>query len=140
VLGLEMGADDYLPKPFSARELLARVKGVLRRYEEQQLSEVPRLSNNTVTCDGLVLDLEMRVLAKGSFRLHLTPIEFELARKLLQYPGRTFTRAELHPELSGSRAVDNHITSLRSKLRKLGPGLPRIESVRGLGYRIVSVG
>lgn len=136
VLGLELGADDYLPKPFSARELVARVKTVFRRTEG---FFAPKAEPACLMELGkLKLDLEGRTMGVGETWSPLTPKEFYLLKKLMEHPGQTFTRAQLledDPESGGdSRATDTHINNLRKKVKALGPGLPYIQSIRGVGY------
>ncbi len=134
LLGLGLGADDYLVKPASARKLMARVKAVLRRaHSAEEQSEVLRVGVLEVDTYGMVARVDGSVL-------ELTPTEFKLLYHLARTPGRAVSRTELYetamPE-SGAleRAVDIHITNLRRKLRQAGAdGL--IETVRGLGYRL----
>ena len=138
VLGLELGADDYLPKPFSARELVARVKTVFRRTEGYF---APRKEPTSVLELGLLkLDLDGRALGCGGEWTPLTPKEFLVIKKLLNHPGQTLTRHQLledDPDSAGdSRATDTHINNLRKKIKALGPGMPYIQSVRGVGYSI----
>ena len=134
LLGLGLGADDYLVKPASARKLMARVKAVLRRAQStEKQGDVLRVGALEVDTYGMTAKVEERAL-------ELTPTEFRLLHHLAQTPGRAVSRTELYdaalPE-SGAleRAVDIHITNLRRKLRDAGAdGL--IETVRGLGYRL----
>lgn len=149
VLGLEMGGDDYMTKPFSPRELLARIKAVLRRVD----GEV-RAGNNPV--DSRQVNEEGRQLVHGNLLLHLdefrafwseeevelTRREFELLQVLLGYPGKVFSRSELMNRAYGSgvivsdRTIDSHIRRLR---RKFDPfDAEPVETVHGLGYRLGS--
>jgi len=132
LLGLELGADDYICKPFSPREVVARVKAVLRRTEFEAAGK-----------PDLVID-EGRFTA--SYRgqvLNLTPVEFALLRTLSGQAGRVFSRDQLMNEMYSDyrvvsdRAVDTHIKNLRRKLQAVGEGEELIESVYGLGYRFV---
>jgi DNA-binding response OmpR family regulator len=136
VLGLEIGADDYLTKPFSLRELLARVRAMLRRVELLRPSEP---ADQTPICHGpLRLDLLDRRVTLAEQPLELTVKEYELLRLLVQHPGRSFSRFFLldriwgQDYLGGERTVDTHVVRLR---RKLGPVGEQIETVWGVGYR-----
>ena len=135
LLGLELGADDYLTKPFSPRELVARVRAVLRRAER------PPDAAETIDAGEVVLDLpRMRVGVAGT-AIDLTPTEFQLLATLAARPGRIFTRAQLLDALHGvafetyERAIDSHIKNLRRKLEP-DPRRPRyILTAYGVGYR-----
>jgi DNA-binding response OmpR family regulator len=128
VLGLELGADDYVTKPFSPRELVARVHAILRRA---QPTETDRLALGPVD-----VDVPTRRAAVGGRPVHLTATEFDLLVHLLRNPGRVHSRDSLlgavwgYGASAGTRTVDVHIAQLRSKL---GPGAP-IRTVRGVGY------
>ncbi len=141
IVGLELGADDYLPKTFSTRELLARLRAVLRRSAlTAQAKEA--VHESTVVLGDLHIDVEAREVKFGSQVLAFTPVEYELLLVLARSAGRVRTREQLLLEVADrdfeafDRAIDVHISSLR---RKLGddPRLPRyIETVRGVGYRM----
>ncbi|MCL4424761.1 MAG: response regulator transcription factor [Firmicutes bacterium] len=137
VVGLEIGADDYVTKPFSPRELVARVKAILRRRDRQEAERDTR----AVTRGALLIDLERHQVLVGGRALDLTPTEFEVIRLLAAHPGRVFSREALLEAARGSdayidlRTVDVHIRHLREKLGE-NHGDPRyIETVRGVGYR-----
>ena len=131
LLGLELGADDYICKPFSPREVVARVKAVLRRAGASAASGP----------DGLLIDEEKFLASWAGTRLNLTPVEFALLKTLAAHPGRVYSRAQLMNEMYSDyrgvsdRAVDTHIKNLRRKLAEAGDGREVIESVYGLGYR-----
>ena len=135
LLGLELGADDYLTKPFSPRELVARVRAVLRRADR------PLEAAETIRAGDVVLDLpRMRTEVEGT-AVELTPTEFQLLATLAARPGRIFTRSQLLDALHGvafetyERAIDSHIKNLRRKLEP-DPRRPRyVLTVYGVGYR-----
>ena len=132
ISGLEAGADDYLTKPFSPRELAARIKAVLRR-------RAPELSGDAVEVEGLRLDPASRRVTAGEHRLTLSPSEFRLLHFLLTHPGRVYSRAQLLDHVWGDhvyieeRTVDVHIRRLRKALEPSGHD-KLIDTVRGAGY------
>lgn len=135
ILGLELGADDFVTKPFSMRELTARVRAVLRRATRSPMqSQVLRAA-------GVTLERASRKVSVDNRSVDLTPSEFDLLAALLASPGRAFTRAELLDRLQGDafdgyeRTIDVHIRNLRTKLEP-NPSKPRyVETVYGVGYR-----
>src|SRR3954468_1785344 len=135
VLGLELGADDYVTKPFSLRELTARVRAVLRR-----VGQVPP-SPEQLRAAGVVLDRATRLVQVGAHRVELTPSEFDLLAALMANPGRAFTRAELLDRVQGmayegyERTIDVHVRNLRSKIESDSRHPRYIETVFGIGYR-----
>lgn len=143
ILGLELGADDYLTKPFSTRELLARIKALLRRVEFD-LSRTNQ--TETVVIGDIKIDLERRQVFKHQQELALRYKEFELLSLLVTRAGEVITRAEIFDKIWGTdwlgdmRTLDVHIRWLREKLED-DPGNPNyIQTVRGVGYRFVAGG
>lgn len=136
IVGLELGADDYIPKPFNPREVVARVRAVLRRAGGGPTR--PHLLQLGV----LRLDLDRHQAVLNDVSLELTPTEFDLLRVLLQHPGHAFTRLELIEKGMGyaydgmERTVDSHIKNLRKKLGVDADDPIYIETVYGVGYRL----
>jgi two-component system, OmpR family, phosphate regulon response regulator PhoB len=132
ISGLEAGADDYLTKPFSPKELAARIKAVLRR-------RAPQLSGDAVEIEGLRLDPSSKRVKAGDARVELSPSEFRLLHFLMTHPGRVYTRAQLLDQVWGDhvfieeRTVDVHIRRLRKALGATGHDR-LIDTVRGSGY------
>jgi len=135
VVGLELGADDYVTKPFGMAELVARIRAVLRRvYEEAPTPDILRVGE-------VVLDKRTHMVTIGSHEIELTPSEFDMLTILMAAPGQVFSRADLLERLKGStfenveRTVDVHIRNLRAKLEP-DPRNPRyVQTVFGVGYR-----
>ena len=141
VVGLEMGADDYICKPFSMREVLARVKAVLRRTQHSEDVNPSILAGP----GGLRLDSERREVTVGITPLDLTRLEFDLLHNLMLNAGRVLTRERLLEQVWGydfagdTRAVDSAIKRLRASLREANPQADGIEAVRGLGYKFKAI-
>jgi two-component system alkaline phosphatase synthesis response regulator PhoP len=136
LVGLELGADDYMTKPFSPKELVARIRAVLRRAETAAAGP-PILKVG----DDVELDLPRMEARVGGRRVELTPTEFQLLAALAREPGRVFTRAQLLDAVHGvafesyERAIDAHVKNIRRKLEP-EPGSPRyLQTVYGVGYR-----
>ena len=139
IVGLELGADDYLTKPFAGRELVARVKAILRRAE-------PRVSIPLMRAGDITVDTVRRLVTIRDKVIELTTTEFELIKLLASYPGRVFSRAELLDRLQGDayegyeRTIDSHIKNLRRKIEP-NPDQPSfIHTIYGAGYKLESPG
>jgi DNA-binding response OmpR family regulator len=138
VLGLEIGADDYVTKPFSVRELMARIKAVLRRTQNEEVEPTTLLRGP----GNLSMDVERRSVVVNDRAVELTRLEFDLLHRLLINPGQVLTRERLLEQAWGyeyvgdTRAVDSAVKRLRAKLREVSAEADCIESVRGLGYRV----
>ncbi len=136
ILGLEMGGDDYVTKPFSPRELVARVKAVLRRSAPPPADTQPRILSK----GALKLDLEKYKAFQGETEVVLTVTEFRILQTLLSYPGKVYSRAELmdraYPDgnIVSDRTIDSHIKRIRRKFEDAGAN--PIDTVHGIGYRI----
>jgi two-component system catabolic regulation response regulator CreB len=146
VLGLELGGDDYLVKPFSPRELTARVKAILRRTngggQEPAAGAAPPAQEAEKSAAEFVIDEERCTIVFRGTTLDLTRYEFRLLKVLVAKPGRVFSRDQLmsaaweDPGASLDRTVDAHIKTLRSKLRTIAPEADPIQTHRGLGYSL----
>ncbi len=141
ILGLEMGADDYVTKPFNPREVAARVKAILRRAQPAAASPTPPLLRVGI----LTLDAGAHAVSRNGAPLTLTPSEFDILALLMRNPGRAFTRTQIIEEGLGyeyaglERTVDSHIKNLRRKI-EADPHRPQLlETVFGVGYRLNAV-
>lgn len=136
LIGLELGADDYICKPFSPREVVARVKAVLRRASGREKA------GQALVLGELSVDDSAHTAAVGSELLDLTPSEFSLLKVLLSHPDRVFTRSELLDKVQGyqfegyDRTIDTHIKNLRKKISEKLPGCEIIRTVYGVGYKV----
>jgi len=135
LIGLELGADDYIPKPFSPREVVARVRAVLRR------ATAAPMTPSILRVGDLEIDLDSHIVSSQGAAIDLTPTEFNLLATLAAQPGRAFTRLQLLETTQGNayegyeRTIDAHIKNLRAKIEKDAKAPQYIETVFGIGYR-----
>lgn len=140
IVGLELGADDYLPKPFNPRELVARIRAILRRTEARASAAGANPPAETLTVGDVSLNAGTRTAFRAGEPLELTTAEFDLLAALLRSAGRVLSREELSESALGrplaplDRSVDMHVSSLRRKLGPAAGGGERIKTVRGTGY------
>jgi len=138
IVGLEIGADDYLPKPFNPRELLARMRAILRRSTSNEAA----IEHTLLCVEGLELDAAARTVLQDGEKIELTDVEFALLKALLQSSGKVVTREELAENVLGrkfhpfDRSLDMHISRLRRKLSGDGKNEDRVKTVRGTGYQL----
>ncbi|HEX3231534.1 MAG TPA: response regulator transcription factor [Pyrinomonadaceae bacterium] len=136
IVGLQLGADDYLPKPFNPLELVARINAVLRRAQPQGDKSKPEVIVN----GDIEMDNRTRIVRRNSQAIELTVVEYSLLERFLLAPGRVITREELvkdvlHRELSPfDRSIDTHVSNLRKKIGHEVNGVERIKTIRGIGY------
>lgn len=134
--GFDSGADDYVSKPFSPRELVARVKAVLKRSAGESQPQ-----SGIIAIDDLTIDITRHVATLADIELTLTPTEFNILTKLASNPGRVFSRQQLIEDVQGDgynsyeRSIDVHVKNLRNKLKRDDNGASMIETVFGVGYR-----
>jgi DNA-binding response OmpR family regulator len=137
ILGLELGADDYITKPFSPREVVARVRALFRRARGQMAS------SSTINIQTVNINLDRHTVTNGDQLLDLTPIEFDLLVTLARHPGQVFTRLQLLEAAQGTtyegyeRAIDQHIKNLRSKLGDDARRPRYIQTIFGVGYKFL---
>jgi len=136
IVGLEIGADDYLGKPFNPRELLARIRAILRRTKTGPASGEPK----KIAIGDVEMDLGARTVRKAGDGVELTSLEFNLLEKLMMQAGEVVTREQIAQEILGrrfvayDRSIDMHVSKLRRKLGRYADGEERIKSIRGVGY------
>jgi two-component system alkaline phosphatase synthesis response regulator PhoP len=150
VLGLELGADDYMIKPFSVKELIARIRAALRRVDTNEDEEIPEEINENVqsilTYQDITIDKEKYEVKKSGEKLSLTLKEFELLKMLVENKGKVLTRDTLLDRIWGydyvgeTRTVDVHIRHLRQKIHDEDESNQMIETIRGVGYKIIDEG
>jgi two-component system response regulator CpxR len=138
IVGLEIGADDYLPKPFNPRELTARIRAILRRTTAE--APIDQTLEKRLRVGDVELDSGTRAISRGGENVELTAVEFDLLEKLLRSAGQIVTREELSKKVLGrssspfDRSIDMHISNLRKKLGHRADATERIKTVRGVGY------
>ena len=136
IVGLEIGADDYLPKPFNPRELAARISAILRRAQPEKHHGDSR----TIVVGDVEVESGARVVRRGGEAVDLTSVEYDLLERLMRSAGRIVTREELSKDVLGrnaspyDRSIDMHISNLRKKVGSKVGGVERIKTVRGVGY------
>jgi len=136
ILGLELGADDYLPKPFNPRELVARIRAVLRRTQNPAVAGLP----SVLQAGDIELDTSTRMVRQAGIAIDLTSVEFNLLEVLLRFAGQVVTREKLADAALGrkfapfDRSIDMHVSKVRKKLGDTGGAEDHIKTVRGVGY------
>jgi DNA-binding response OmpR family regulator len=137
IVGLELGADDYVTKPFDAKELVSRVKAVLRRYEGASTGTTKKIHAGDLT-----IDIEKRLITRGEQNIELTPIEFDLLQLLAAHPGRVYSRLQMLDSIQGDayegyeRTIDSHIKNLRKKIEPEPENPKYIITIYGVGYKM----
>ncbi len=145
IVGLEMGADDYLPKPFNPRELVARLRAIYRRTREVSEKMVDSSDGEVLVVGDLVLDGRTRIVKKEGVEVSVTAAEFSLLQELLKLAGQVVSREMLTEKVLGrklamfDRSIDVHVSSLRKKLGPEVGGLERIKTVRSVGYMYTKI-
>ena len=141
LLGLRMGADDYIKKPFSQRLLIERIRAVIRRYETQSVADAEESSKNVIRRDGLMMDPGRHLCTWNGEQIDLTVTEFLILQALARRPGHVKNRDQLIDAAYGEhiyvddRTIDSHIKRLRKKFRVVDDEFGQIETLYGVGYR-----
>ena len=139
IKGLDLGADDYVTKPFSPKELVSRVKAIFRRIDKQNLFAKKKI----LSLKNMQIDVNLQKVLMNDVKVNLTPKEFSILQNLCSYPGKIYSRQEIIDLVFGldfdgfDRTIDTHIANLRKKLKNADPENDYVESVYGLGYRLV---
>lgn len=139
IQGLDLGADDYVTKPFSPKELVSRAKAVFRRIDKQNIFAEKKI----LSIKKLQIDVNLKIVLIDDKNVNLTPKEFSILQNLCSYPGKIYSRQEIIDTVFGfdfdgfDRTIDTHIANLRKKLKIGDPHNEYVESVYGLGYRLV---
>jgi DNA-binding response OmpR family regulator len=139
IQGLDLGADDYVTKPFSPKELVSRAKAVFRRIDKQNIFAEKKI----LSIKKLQIDVNLKIVLIDDKNVNLTPKEFSILQNLCSYPGKIYSRQEIIDTVFGfdfdgfDRTIDTHIANLRKKLKIADPHNEYVESVYGLGYRLV---
>jgi len=142
IVGLEMGADDYLPKPFNPRELIARIRAILRRSTAEGSGAEGLASQQKIAVGDVELDRATRMVTRAGERLTLTGVEHDLLEALMRAAGHVVTREDLVKAILGrdltpyDRSIDTHVSNLRKKLLTASTKAIEIETVRAVGYRL----
>ncbi len=140
IVGLEMGADDYLQKPFNPRELIARIRAILRRAGSASGELIATTRPEHFSAGDVELDKGTRIVTRGGEQLPLTTVEFDLLEALIRAAGRIVSREDLVKSILGrnftpyDRSIDTHVSNLRKKLGHYSDGVERIKTIRGVGY------
>jgi DNA-binding response OmpR family regulator len=138
IVGLEIGADDYLSKPFNPRELLARMRAILRR----SATPVVQAEQSTLKVEGIELNLSARTVVQDGKKIDLTDVEFALLEALMRSPGKMVSREDLSEKVLGrkfhpfDRSLDMHVSRLRRKLTDSGSPEDQVKTIRGAGYQL----
>ena len=140
IVGLEMGADDYLAKPFNPRELIARIRAILRRTKTERANAMKPANVSKIIVGDVEMDISTRIVICAGERVELTSVEFSLLENLLKNAGKLVSREELFKNALGrelspyDRSVDVHVSKLRKKLGNNENGIERIKTIRSVGY------
>jgi DNA-binding response OmpR family regulator len=140
IVGLEMGADDYLQKPFNPRELIARIRAILRRVRVEPAEAATQQVPERISVGDVEIDKGARIATRGGQQLPLTTVEFDLLEALIRSAGQIISREELVKSILGrnfspyDRSIDTHVSNLRKKLGHYMDGIERIKAIRSVGY------
>lgn len=146
IVGLEMGADDYLQKPFNPRELIARIRAILRRARADIAESITLPSPERFSVGDVEMNKGTRIVTRGGEQLPLTTVEFDLLEALMRAAGHIVSREDLVKSILGrnftpyDRSIDTHVSNLRKKLGHYVDGIERIKTIRSVGYIYASPG